>query len=133
MSEIKPQTFGVYQRTGLFDVIAQYRFERGLQNMRAGMIGGNRFSVFFIHNQPRLIANFYLPFLHNASMNNKIFQGFFCFLNFEIKTIAFKITGISHLTTGLAVKRSFIESQFRVLPLGYCLHRISVHKYRRNF
>jgi len=77
MGKVEPQPFRRDLRTGLLDVVSQHRFERRLQDVRAGMIGGNGLASFLIHNQFCFCADFDFTLADNTFMDNKILDGLF--------------------------------------------------------
>ena len=114
-------------------MISQHGFERRLQNMSAGMIGGNSLSSFFINNQLYRIADFYFSFLNNSLVDNKFINRLFGIRNSKDKTGPFQEACIAHLSAGFTVKRRSSENDLRFLSFLRALHGLSIYEDSGDF
>jgi len=133
MGEVEPQSFRRNLRTGLLDVVSQYRFECRLQDVRAGMVGGNGFASFLVNNQFCFCADIDCTLADHPFVHDEILDGLFRIFDGEIKSGSLEITGISGLTSGFSVKRRIVQNDFRLLSFTRRFHRFAVNKYRPDF
>ena len=133
VGKIKTQVLRIHKRTGLFNVIAEHRLERRLQDVRTGMVGGNGFSSFLIDDQTDLCTYFYFSRSNDAFMDNEFIDRFFRVFHGKVDTGAFQISCVACLSAGFAIKRCGIQNNLRLLPNAGDFRRLAVNKNGRNF
>src|SRR5215471_13853384 len=104
MREIKPQSVGRYQRTGLLHVRTQHLSQSSVKEMSTGVVGLDTPAALGVYAGGDAIANSKLTLLNPGFVNVKPVHYRVGILDFGEDVLAFKNADIADLATGFRVE-----------------------------